>query len=64
MPELVLLKETSMSNIPNSAIPHAWAHDDREDAEADDTTTASSPPRALLLAIGAGLAYLAYRVLR
>jgi hypothetical protein len=26
-------KEISVSNIPNSAMPHAWAHDDDDDDE-------------------------------
>ena len=50
-----------MSNIPNSAMPHAYAHDDEEQ---DDKREVGSGPSAGLLIGGAIAAYLLYKVLR
>jgi hypothetical protein len=61
--ELVALKEPAMSNIPSSAIPHAWARDDAEEAAAGRESASRSPPLAALLGIGA-LVYLVYRAVR
>lgn len=52
-----------MSNIPNSAIPHAWVHDDAEEAADKGRSERRGPSLAKLAGIGA-LAYLAYRAVR
>jgi hypothetical protein len=49
-----------MSTIPNSAMPHAYVHDDEE---ADDDRRLGAPSAGLLIG-GAIAAYLLYKVLR
>ena len=49
-----------MSTIPNSAMPHAYAHDEDDDGKRE----AGSGPSAGLLIGGAIAAYLLYKVLR
>ena len=51
-----------MSNIPSSAMPHAWARDDAEPASKRESA-GRTPSLAKLAAAGA-LAYLVYRALR
>ena len=54
-----------MSNIPSSAMPHAWAPlNDEEVGAVDRNTAAVSPSFAMLAGLGAFLAYLVYRVVR
>lgn len=54
-----------MSNIPSSAIPHAWARDDEADAGSPQRRARAAPPSfAALAGIGAVLLYLVYRVAR
>jgi hypothetical protein len=48
-----------MSTIPNTAIPHAYAHDD----EGDDAAPRPAPSTGMLVG-GAVVAYLLYRILR
>ena len=52
-----------MSNIPSSAIPHAWAREDAEQATTDRESTTRLPSLAAAAGIGA-LAYLVYRAVR
>ena len=52
-----------MSNIPSSAMPHAWARDDAEDAAAKREGAGRAPSLAKLAGVGA-LAYLLYRAVR
>ena len=47
-----------MSTIPNSAMPHAYAHD-----EEDDASKRSAPSTGMLIG-GAVAAYVLYRILR
>ena len=51
-----------MSSIPNSAMPHAYVHD--EEAEDERDAAAQSLPPAALLIGGAALGYLLYRIIR
>ncbi|HEY6817511.1 MAG TPA: hypothetical protein VI168_18395 [Croceibacterium sp.] len=53
-----------MSNIPSSAMPHAWAHDDAdEEARGERESAPRGPSLAALAGIGA-LVYLFYRAVR
>lgn len=52
-----------MSNIPNSAIPHAWAHDEAEEDGGKTRSERRAPSLAKIAGIGA-VAYLAYRAIR
>ncbi len=52
-----------MSNIPSSAIPHAWARDDLETDRDERQAAPGSPSLAMLAGLGA-LFYLVYRTLR
>lgn len=52
-----------MSNIPSSAMPHAYAHEDDEQ-EAERGEAQSAMPSAGVLIGGAIAAYLLYKVLR
>ena len=49
-----------MSNIPSSAMPHAYAHDDDENKRGQERTG----PSAGMLIGGAVAAYLLFRILR
>ncbi len=49
-----------MSTIPNSAMPHAYAHDEEDE---DRSETRAGPSTGLLIG-GAVAAYLLYRILR
>ena len=51
-----------MSNIPSSAMPHAWAEPDEQRDESHDTPS-GGPSLAVLAGFGA-LAYLVYRFVR
>lgn len=52
-----------MSNIPSSAMPHAWAHDDEEEPTMDRESPSRGPSLAALAGIGAAV-YLLYRAVR
>ena len=53
-----------MSNIPSSAMPHAWAPDnDDEDDDADREASSGLPSLVTLAGVGA-LLYLVYRAVR
>lgn len=52
-----------MSNIPSSAIPHAWARDDDEQAGATHREPRAGS-LAALAGIGAVVLYLVYRLAR
>lgn len=52
-----------MSTIPNSAMPHAYAHDDEEQDAGRGEVQAAIPSTGMLIG-GAIAAYLLYRVLR
>jgi len=53
-----------MSSIPNSAMPHAYVHDEDPEAVAGRESDAQSLPPAALLIGGAALGYLLYRIIR
>ena len=53
-----------MSNIPSSAMPHAWAHGE-EDQQQDDAVEAGDTPSIRSIAIAGGIgALLLYWILR
>lgn len=53
-----------MSSIPNSAMPHAYVHDEDSEAVAGRESEAQPLPRAAWLIGGAALGYLLYRTIR
>lgn len=60
---LPLLRGPPESNIPSSAIPHAWAHDHAGAVVTARPDTTRGPSLAALAGIGA-LVYLVYRAVR
>lgn len=53
-----------MSSIPNSAMPHAYVHDEESEAGSERGSDAQPLPPAALLIGGAALGYLLYRIIR
>ena len=53
-----------MSNIPSSAMPHAYAHDDDESSRNKGQDGEASGPSTGMLIGGAVAAYVLYRILR
>ena len=60
--ELDALRRASMSNIPSSVMPHAWAEPDEHRDDSGETPSGRSS-LAVLAGLGA-LAYLVYRFVR
>ena len=53
-----------MSNIPSSAIPHAWAKEDAEAAAGKGEEAQAGPSLAMLAGLGALAGYVLYRIVR